>query len=659
MHPQLFFLETRSMFKFSDIRKFAESTAGKVLFYSLAASFFIGFGVISFQGEGGFTDGAIVARVNGEPISNRDVNLVHQRIYDSYKEQLGDQLTEDILKQLNLRFQALSALVNRQVLLQEAKRMGLSVGEDELREYIMKMPAFQNAVGEFDKNRYKQLLATQRPPITPGKFEQQTREQLLVDKLENIVKSSVHLREDEVLREFMLDTREIDLYFLAFDAADFASRINIENQAIQDYYNANLEEFSTGEQAQIRLIQPKIELNSITIEDAAIRAAYEANKNRFVSEEQVRASHILIKLDDNANDAETQKALSKANTLLKRAQDGESFAALAKANSDDKGSAREGGSLGWFKRGQMVPEFEQAAFTAKRGEIVGPIKTFFGYHIIKVEDYMPAGQVPLSEAYESLRRELAQVEALRQAKAAAEALIVAVVNGRSIDQMLAENKAAWDERHLKLTSSQGSGDSAPAEVHSLVFASEPPAEGQPRLVETANGPYVVVVISRAPAEPRALAEVREQIKNKLINDRALTLAAEASAEALERLRNGEKIETVAKRYKVALQSTGAFTARNEEIPEIGRQNEIRNAALALTHDNRLARTTYRQDNKYYVIALKSLREPSVEDFSYERDARMLELLNKRRDEVWQQFLRETRSRFDIKLENSGANLMGG
>src|SRR5262245_22604736 len=129
------------MVKFSDVRRWAESPIGKSIFFLLAASFFIGFGVISFQGKSGFVEGAVVAKVENEPITNRDVALVHQRLYESYKEQLGDQLNDDLLKQLNLRFQALSMLINRAVILNEAERIGLLVGPDELRDHIVGIEA--------------------------------------------------------------------------------------------------------------------------------------------------------------------------------------------------------------------------------------------------------------------------------------------------------------------------------------------------------------------------------------------------------------------------------------------------------------------------------------------------------------------------------------
>lgn len=636
------------------LRQYSGSWTVKIILGLIGLSFIIGFGMLSGYGSGTAVDGAIVAFVNDKPITNRELAIAHARLLNNYQRQLGDQLTQDLLEQLNLRFQALNVLINRIVLLEIAQTMGFVVGDEELRAAIAAVPAFQDAAGNFNAETYRYVLRSQRPAMTPADFETQQRQQMLLDKLEAFVKSQVHLSEEQILREWLLDNQQLNLEFVRFVPRVFEPRVRISEDELMAYYNERREEFTAGERVVLEVVRldPQVLAANIAVGDDEIAARYEANPDAYRAEAQVNARHILVKVAESADAKAVDAARTKAEELLDLLAAGEDFAAVAAAHSDDPGSKRNGGALGWFGRGQMVPEFERAAFATAAGEITGPIRTQFGFHIIEVLDRRDAGPQPLDAVREQIATELRNERAAARAETLAETLAAASdLTAAATSEGLSSERVELDAEDpaLRLRFS--------SELVDAVFGTAGKLGSTPQVFAMPGGGKLVArVVERKPAAPRPFAEVRDQIRARMIEDRAITLAAEAAAAALDEVRNGASLARIAERYGLDAIETGMFSPRSGEVPGLGRQPEVLAAALNLSKQQPTPRSTFRVGNDYVVLRLVDRIEPTPEQYHAEREQVAARLLEERREEIWQQFMRNARNQARIELENPPADL---
>lgn len=642
------------------LRRHSHSWIVKLILGALALSFVVGFGYLTGGAgyEGGGTDAAIVARVGGKPITNNDVAREHQRLQNMYREQLGDQLTDDLLEQLNLRFQAVRRLVMREVLLQEADRLGFRVSDAELAEAIASIQAFQNADGHFDPELYRYVLSQTRQRLTPASFEAQQREAIKLDKLERFVKGLVQVSDDEVLRHYLRERTTIDLHLLRFDPTDYRGRVRLSDDEIRRYYEQNAEQFRQDRRVQVQLVRFPLArwADEAEVPEAELREAYEQSDRRFAADEQVKARHILIKLGADATDEQVAAARAELNAIKANVNNDLDAFVESAINFSQDGSAPRGGDLGWFTRGRMVPQFEQAAFDAPIREVVGPIRTQFGLHLIYVEDRQTAGKRPFEDVRTELQRELGEYHALVRAREGANELVRRVGLGEDVVRVASELGAEIDTEWVDENSPRAEAK-YPSEVRRRMFSSDGiPAGGA--VIEIGDRPYYLRVLDREDAKPRPLAEVRSEIRNLLLDDRATTLAAEEALRALEALREGQGAQQVARRFGARLVDTGPFGIDSEELPVLGKHDEIRQAAFALSDDNPTPRGTFRAEGSYIVVRLKERVQPSPEDFALERDMERAKLLEDKRQAAWMEWQRGAQLRVPIDYRESPANLMG-
>lgn len=641
------------------LRRHSQSWVVKSLLGALALSFVVGFGLLTGGIGSGQTalDGAIAARVDGVPITNMDVAREEQRLYNTYRQRLGDQLTDDIAKQLNIRFQAMNRLVNRIVLQKEARRLGFVVSDEELRAHIASFEAFHGPAGGFDPQQYEYVLSQQRPRLTPAAFEQQQREALLIAKLERFVRDLVHVTDEELLRDFIVDGVQVDLDVLRFDPAKFEKDVRPSEVDIENYYRANAAEFAAPKKARLRTVRFPISrwAPKIDIDESDLRAAYEANPDRFKLEESVTARHILLKVPASAPEAEQAAARQLLESLKAEiGNDVNKFAEAAREHGQD-GTAQKGGQLGAFGRGRMVKEFEDAAFSAPVGEAFGPVATPFGLHLIFVESRSDAGTRAFEAVRDELRKELQETAAVAKAREEAERIRAALANGGDFkvatQGLDIDSDSEWVEQGAPAAQLK-----YPPELLREIFADGVTFPAGGKVIEFSGRPFLVEVLERQGSQSRPLHEVRDEIRNRIKAERATTVAAEKALAALEDLRNGASVAKVARKYGVDVGSTGMFNARAEELPLLGKVPEIRTAAFRLTEDSPLPPSTFRVEGNYVVLHLRKRVEPAPEAFAEARPTLRAEALKRKRDAAWLDWLRSARSRFPIAWENPPADI---
>jgi peptidyl-prolyl cis-trans isomerase D len=350
----------------------------------------------------------VAAKVGGVTISEAQFMKEMRSTEQRFRSMYGNQF-EQLRGQLDLAGITMQNLIDRNLLLGEAGRLGLTVTDDELLEKIQALPAFQREDGSFvGSDLYARVLRSNQ--MTPEEFEAALRQDLLIEKLQQAMAAGLVISDADVESEYRRrnETVSAELVFVGVDRG--IDRAVVTDADARAYYDAHSDKFSHPEQWKLGylLIDAFRLRRAMTVPEAQIEEYYKSHQSEFAKDEQVRARHILIKPKTD-DDAGWREAQNRVREIAVRAQlPGADFAALAREASDDTGSKSSGGDLGWFGKGRMVKEFEDAVFALKEGQVSGPVKSQFGYHIIKLEGRQPSGIRSLDEVRTQVRDKLAE-----------------------------------------------------------------------------------------------------------------------------------------------------------------------------------------------------------------------------------------------------------
>ncbi|MFW5451438.1 MAG: SurA N-terminal domain-containing protein [Methylophagaceae bacterium] len=319
---------------------------------------------------------AVTATVNGEPIKQVEFQRAFQQYRDRLRESMGNEFDPDILEGMAVKQSVLDGLIDQKLLLAANNSLGQQVSDSVVNNIIRANPSFQQD-GKFDSERYRMALA--RVGFSPASYEAQFRQDLLAQELTNNIQQSALVTSFAIDNIVRLEKQTRDIAYGVIAAQSLLEQIEVSDNDVQAYYDANKSNYVAPERLAVDYIELSVaELaKAVEIDEQLLQQFYADNQDQFVGPEQRRASHILIEGDD-AN------ALAMAMTIKQRLDNGEDFATLAAELSDDTGSANEGGDLGLFQRGVMETAFEDAAFSLSEGDISEPVKTEFGYHLIKL-----------------------------------------------------------------------------------------------------------------------------------------------------------------------------------------------------------------------------------------------------------------------------------
>src|SRR5262245_19381713 len=354
---------------------------------------------------------AVIARVGSTEITGAEFERLYRARLDTYREQYRGGLTPQMLRFLDLPRQVLDGMIQRKLELEEARRLKLTVSNDEVARAVMAVPAFQQNGAFIGREKYVQMLA--RYCYSPERFEEDLREDLLANKYAAMVRSSILVPEAELAREFSNRNDKAIIEYVLVPSSRLESGVQPTDADLKAYYEKNRERYRKPEQRKIKYLlveQAKVRAK-VAPTDAELRSEYELRREALRVSEQVLAAHILVRTDASTTPEADAAAAAKAQKLADRARAGEDFAKLAREGSDDTSNKDTGGQLPPFARGQMVPEFEQAAFALQPGEVAGPVKTQFGYHVIKLKDKTPEHVQTFEEARAALAADLAQRKA--------------------------------------------------------------------------------------------------------------------------------------------------------------------------------------------------------------------------------------------------------
>jgi peptidyl-prolyl cis-trans isomerase D len=499
----------------------------------------------------------MAVRVGNRVVSEREFLDELRRSEQQMRDLYGNQW-EQIRDQVNLANQTVQRFIQRELLQEEARRLGLQVSDRELQEEIASMPVFQRSGGGFvGSETYQRVLRANQ--TTPESFEANLREQLLIRKLTAMMEGSAWVNDAEVEEAFRRERDVADLTAILIRYEGFLDQAKVAPDAATTYYQQHADSYKREEQRVIRYLAVETGRlrRSLPVADAEIEAYYRDHADEFVAGEQAHARHVLIRVAPNASESDRAAAELKAQLVAQQAQAGADFAAIAAANSDDPGSKDRGGDLGWFGRGRMVKEFDEAVFSAQAGSIIGPVKSQFGYHVIKVEEFQQSRQQSLDEVKDQVRAKVAEGRAAAEAETRALALA----------SRLRSEKPSSDEAWQKVADSEpaavlnvsppfAAGESIPGlgeepDLNGEVFVAAVGDIGGPRSVARGWIVWQLAEVKAAGVPP--FEEVKDRAEQEVRRAAAIDLAVAAAGPLAARWRAGDDPAKLAEEQKTTPQ----------------------------------------------------------------------------------------------------------
>ncbi len=624
------------------MRKHAYSWTVRVVLFLLVVVF-VFWGI----GSGLFSRIRPLAIVNGHKILALELNQEVDQIRRAAQEKYGANAAA-MLKGIDLRQYALSQIIDRTLVEDEARRLGLRVSDARLRRAIAQAPAFQ-VNGSFDFAAYQRVLRASG--LLPAEFEASTRSSLLADMARQVIEQAVVISDAEARHEFRLRNERLELSYIEVPYARFLGEIHPSAAEIADFYGKNQERFRLPERTSIKYIRydPETLASGFTPTDRQVQTYYaDKRETLFRHPEQVRARHILIRLEASATTAQKEAAKAQAREILARAERGEVFAALASRYSQDEATRQQGGDLGWFSRGQLVKPFEEAAFKLNPGGMTVALSPF-GYHVIRVDEVRPAATETIDQARPAIVAALRGQEGRRLARQAADSDLSAALSGIRL--------AALAQKHALSVESTGPfpQDAPPKElarrpeVVSTAFALSP---GQTRVVEEAGSYYLVRVVTRAPSTIPPLAQVEDAVRDELSRTLAASKAQNLAARMLKEMHSPADFEPVAAANNLPLGKSTELSRASDLVPGIGKFPEAIEAAAALTTVPGIVNRALGNGSDWYLIKLLSRRPPSEQAWLAARSDFEDQLLEERRQRTWTRFVEELKRRAQIEIDTN-------
>ena len=621
------------------MRRHTKGILVKVL-VGLIAVVFVFWGVYAIREK----PGSKIAYVNGDLITGLEYDAKYREILDALQKQYKEYWNDSLIKAFQIKQRALNSLIEKRLISQESNRIGLGVTDDEVANAIFTYPAFQ-VNGKFDERKYRTLLNYNR--MEPADFESSIKLELLGKKIQNFIKCFFPTTDMEIMNYYSYQKEKVNIGFVSFNPRDFKGKTEVKQDEKEAYFKAHKEKYRIPEKIKIAylVLDPSDFLDKVSITEKEISDYYELNQERFKNPKKIKARHILLKVSPDASESENKETKERALSLLKRLKNGEDFAALAKKYSQGPTASR-GGDLGYFTRGKMVKPFEKLAFSLKKGEIGGPVKTRFGWHIIRVDDIKEATVKTFSE----VRNQIVTIIKNDISKEMAHERALTLMDQMPYDIDLATYAAqhgltaketdyfpkkgaipglGGDERLIKSIFSLKKGETSEIIEHKGKF-------------------YIIQVVDTKSSHIPKISEVSDQLDKDFINHLSLIAAKREAEGYLEKLKGGADWSELAKIKGLETDETGFFT-RGDNIPKIGYSSLLSEVSFALSSQNRYPDEVFVVNNKVYIIRWLAREELNQESFDKEKDSfkQMYLLMKDRR--IFNAWIQSIKEKAEIKI----------
>lgn len=621
------------------IRANAQSWGVKIAF-GIIIVVFVFWGIGSYSGPKG-----IVASVNGKNITEAEFQRAYAEMQDQVRRSIPN-ATPEIMESLNLERRVLNHLVQEKLIEGEAERAGFTVSLYELRALIEQLPYFQKD-GKFDPETYKALLANNN--LTPQKFEADQAKTMLPAKLQRLATAAAYVSPEaaRALFDYAAERRSVE--YVLFPASAHMDKAVPTVEEIAKAYEEQTASFSVPASVKLEIarLDPAAMGDPASVSDADLRAAYEARISQYTEEEKINARHILVRVAPNASESDVKKAEESIKALEARIRSGEDFAEVAKAHGQD-GTASNGGDLGWFTAGQMVPEFSKAAFALGTGELSAPVRTQFGFHLIKKEGHQDAKVHSFDEVKDELRTALATEKAGSGLEEKADLVLAQALAGKSLEE--AAKAAASSGIKVETTDSLNVEELASkldlreSDVKNIIAVSSGTVIDSP--VPSGASLLVVKVLESKPQSVKPLDEVRPLLVEFLSKQKAAELAMDEARKARASFKEDKSAEGMEVK-------TTAMFGRDGNIADFVADPALARAVFLLPGvDGKWLNEAFRVQDGAVLVRLAGVEAPTEEAWKQAEADVMNQMLNDRASMMYQTYIEQLGEQAEIKTFNS-------
>jgi peptidyl-prolyl cis-trans isomerase D len=627
------------------MRRHAQGTTIKILFWIIIAVFIL-WGVGSFTGS----DALYAAAVNGESISPKEVRHAATQLEQFYRQLYGDRLTPEVIKSLDLKNRALDQLINGTLLKQEARRLGFSVTDEEVRAAIQGMQGL-NVDGRFQREVYFRYLRAQG--VTPTEFEAEERDRLLAQKLQELIATSLRSDEAGARELFRFQNEKVNLSFVRVKGSDLAKEITPSDADVTKYYEEHQEAFREPERVGIDYVSysAKDFGKGAQVSDADIEQEYNAFKTeRYTEPEEVHARHILLTVAPDADDKQRDAARARATAVLERLKKGEDFAAVAKEVSEDKANKDNGGDLGFIRRGRAEEAFESAAFALQPGELSGVVETRFGFHVIRVDERRAVREKPLSEVRDEIAETLRSDRARNAARDAVFADAEKTGSGTPLAELAKARGLEGENPPLFAEHEEIRGLGFQRELSKAAFAT-PVGQVGP-VTEVGEALVLFRVREKLQSRVPPLAEIHDKVETAVRDEQATAKARERAEAIRKQLAENKTLEDVAAAEKLTVEETGLFSRAGDYVPRIGSSPELKKEVFQLSAASPVAPGVSVVGGDAYVVVFKDRQPADMAEFEKKKQDLIKRHLDDQRQAAMTALLNQLKRRATIRVNSA-------
>ncbi|NOQ78537.1 MAG: hypothetical protein GQ546_03960 [Gammaproteobacteria bacterium] len=534
-----------------------------------------------------------VANVGDYKVTVQEFQNAVQNESKEYKGQINDALIKQIV---------LEKLINNRALINFLNHSGLTISKKQI-DYQIRNDANFQLDGKFSEELYNRYLPS---AYSKSNHRNSVATQLLIEQFSDGISSSSFVSDVEVKRVIQLIKQKRDISYTIIKAEDFVDSVTISDEEIKNYYQNFQDQFKNPEQVKLAYLEisRKDLANNEQVTDEQISKYYQDNIFQYTQPERRKASHILFTLPTDADTATKDKLKAEAQSVLDKIKNGADFSEMAKAHSQDPGSADNGGDLGFFGQGEMVPAFEESAFSLTPGDISDLVESSFGYHIIKLISVEGGESKPLDTVKDEIiasiqfdKVENAYVEKVESMQT------IAYEQPDSLEPVATELNLTIKESEL-LTSAGGKGIFANPKLLNAAFGETVLEEGNNSdLIELGDDHVAVIrLVERIPANTKPLDEVKDIIESRLKQDSITTKAQEKASEFVKNLTDGTSLDELSKENSLIIENTGAIDRQDTKTP-----GEIMRKVFTMPREMKYA-TTKMMNGDIAIIAIKSIED---------------------------------------------------
>jgi len=625
------------------LRYLRENTGNWIIkiFLGIIVIVFVFLGVGSF---GSKRNDSIVT-INDESITIKEYQQAYKAIVDQMRATFGKNLNDDILKALNVKQQALDSLIEQKLVLAQADKLEIMVSEKELQDNLFSIKAFQKN-GRFNIDQYKKVLSLNS--LNPEIFEFNQLNLLRQQKVKDIVLSTVNVSDFEARDWYIFNNTQTAVDYLQFDPDNY-SGIQPDEKQINSFYAENKDRYKSEPKLNAVYLKfsPKDYQDKIKITQANIKDYYEQSQEQFKIPQKVEARHILIKVAEDAKEEKVNEALKRAQDIFDLTVKGEDFEQLAKQYSEGP-TKDNGGYLGIFDKQSMVKPFADKAFSLGAGEISKPVRTTFGWHLIKVVAKFDASIQTLAMASENIKKGLEQLEMQNLAYYKAGEAFDAVIDGDDFEQVaLIANKKLVSTKDFDI-SGQGLEIEDNKSFASACFDLNTDAISDVK--EIGGSYYLIKIVKKIEPVLQAIDLVSDTVLKDLKLKLQIQKAKEDAQLIVSKISDGKTLENLSKENNFVLKSTKLFT-RNSSVEDIGNSSAFVQASFSLSENNTIFPEIIEVASKYFIVGFKEIKYPEETEIIENLKTVKTQISSKKLSQYYQAWVNELKNNSKINYDN--------